>query len=141
MTAKVAQCLINFSQDKEQIKELVKLNVAGRVLDFLKENVSMNMKNTESTKATLSESEQAYVISKEFSDNYIEFFIMLLCNVTTTEEGQKHLLGEDKLKGLVLDNLFGMFCYFSKAGTFDFVSNILSNVSGLKEAREYMVEN
>ena len=51
------------------------------------------------------------------------------------------MLGEDKLRGLILDNLFGMFCYFTNAGTFDFVSNILANVSGLKEARLYMVEN
>ena len=65
----------------------MKLNVAGRVLDFLKENVSMNMKNTESTKATMSPYDSAYIVSKEFSDNYIEFFIMLLCNVTSNVEG------------------------------------------------------
>ena len=41
----------------------------------------------------------------------------------------------------MLDNLFGMFCYFQKLGSFDFVSNILSNVSGLKEGRQYMIEN
>lgn len=86
-TASAAQCLINFSQDTEYIKDLINLNVASRVLDFLKENVTMNMKNPESTKAHLSEEEQAYVIKKDFSDNYIEFFIMLLTNVTTIEEG------------------------------------------------------
>ena len=47
----------------------------------------MNMKNTESTKATMSPYDSAYIVSKEFSDNYIEFFIMLLCNVTSNVEG------------------------------------------------------
>ena len=41
---KVAQCLINFSVDSEYQSDLVKLNVAGRIFDFLKENVTMNMK-------------------------------------------------------------------------------------------------
>ena len=34
-----------------------------------------------------------------------------------------------------------MFCYFGSSGTFDFISNILSNVSALKEGRNYMLEN
>ncbi len=66
---------------------------------------------------------------------------MLLSNITITDKGQKHLLGEGKTQGGVLDNLFGMFCYFAKAGTFDFISNILSNLSAQKEARIYMLDN
>ena len=34
-----------------------------------------------------------------------------------------------------------MFCYFVQNGSFDFVSNVMSNVSGLKEGREYMLNN
>ena len=71
----------------------------------------------------------------------IEYCIMILCNVTTIEEGQKHFLGEGKVKGMIIDNLFGMFCYFPKMGIFDFVANIMSNVSAIKDAREYMIEN
>ena len=44
MTHKVTQCLINFSVDTEYQRELVNLNVAGRVFDFINENVKMNMK-------------------------------------------------------------------------------------------------
>jgi len=44
VTHKVTQCLINFSVDTEYQRELVNLNVAGRVFDFIKENVKMNMK-------------------------------------------------------------------------------------------------
>jgi hypothetical protein len=67
--------------------------------------------------------------------------MMILNNITLKEDGQKHILGEGKLKGLVLDNLFGMFCYFIKSGLFDFVSNTLSNISSLQEGREYLMEN
>lgn len=66
---------------------------------------------------------------------------MLLSNITINEEGQSYLLGSGATKGAILDNLFGMFCYFTQNGSFDFVSNILSNVSGLKEGREYMLEH
>jgi hypothetical protein len=34
-----------------------------------------------------------------------------------------------------------MFCYFTQHGSFDFVSNVLSNISALKEGREYMLAN
>ncbi len=43
------------------------------------------------------------------------------------------------MKGLILDNLFGMFCFFLKSGIFDFVSNVLSNISGLKEGRDILL--
>lgn len=51
------------------------------------------------------------------------------------------MIGEGKTKGLVLDNLFGMFCFFLKSGVFDFISNILANVSSLKEGRELFITN
>ncbi len=70
----------------------------------------------------------------------IEMCMMLLTNVTISEEGQKHLIGEGKIKGLILDNLCGMFCYFLKSNIFDFISNVLSNVSGLKEGREVVID-
>lgn len=66
--------------------------------------------------------------------------MMLLTNVTIGEEGQKHLIGDGKTKGIILDNLFGMFCYFLKSNIFDFIANVLANVSGLKEGREVIVE-
>ena len=66
---------------------------------------------------------------------------MLISNITTIGEGQKHFLGEEKLKGAVLENLFGMFTYFSKNAIFDFISNFLANISALKEGREYMITN
>lgn len=70
----------------------------------------------------------------------IELCFMLLTNVTICEEGQRHVIGNEKTRGIILDNLFGMFCYFLKSNVFDFISNILSNVSGLKEGREVIID-
>ena len=68
---------------------------------------------------------------------------MLLSNVANTETGQQHILGgtEKKQRGLILENLVGMFVYFRTSEMFDFVANILSNVSSLKEGRSWMIEN
>ena len=33
-----------------------------------------------------------------------------------------------------------MFCFFLKSGIFDFISNVLANVSGLKEGREVIID-
>lgn len=43
--------MINFSVDTEFQRDLVKLNVAGRVFDFLKDNVKMNMKSPQQNEA------------------------------------------------------------------------------------------
>ena len=66
---------------------------------------------------------------------------MTLSNLTITEEGRKHILGEGRMRGAIVENLFGMFTYFIKSGVFDFIANILSNFSSMKEGRKYMIEN
>lgn len=40
----------------------------------------------------------------------------------------------------MLENLVGMFTYFRTSEMFDFVANILANVSSLKEGRCWMIE-
>ena len=56
--------MINFSVDTEYQRELVKLNVAGRVFDFLKENVKMNMKSQKPSESPVAfnEEEKVYEI-------------------------------------------------------------------------------
>ena len=66
---------------------------------------------------------------------------MFLTNPTILESGQKHLLGEGKTKGAIVENLFGMFNYFKTNPTFDFISNILANTSALKLGRKFLIEN
>jgi hypothetical protein len=74
--------------------------------------------------------------------NSIQAAVMVLSNVAITESGQRHLLGssDSKTKGAVLENLVGMFTYFRTSEMFDFVANILANVSSLKEGRCWMIE-
>jgi len=107
----------------------------------------MDMQANVSTHVAFDDKEQVYEIRNKlkkgdsqaaFED--IELCLMLLTNVSVSEEGQQHLIGNQKTKGIILDNLFGMFCYFLKSNVFDFVANILSNVSALKEGREVIID-
>lgn len=65
---------------------------------------------------------------------------MLLCNLSIPENGAKHLLGEGKTRGAIIENITGMFNYFKTNTTFDFVSNILANTSALAAGRRWMIE-
>jgi hypothetical protein len=74
--------------------------------------------------------------------NSIQSAVMLLSNVSQQEIGQIHLLGSDaKTRGAIFENLVGMYTYFRTSEMFDFVSNILSNVSSMKEGRCWMIEH
>lgn len=48
--------------------------------------------------------------------------------------------GDSKLVGAIMENFFGMFSYFIDKPEFDFMANVLSNVSSLKEGREFLIE-
>lgn len=134
--------------DQEFVDEMISLNVGGRVFDFLKEHVQMNMKPVENSHAAFNEDEKIYEIrqlalAKNDSQavfDTIELLSMLLSNVTVSEEGQKHLIGDLKKRGVVLDNLFGMFCYFLKSAIFDFLANVIANVTAVKEGRDIVVK-
>lgn len=147
VSLKVAQCLINFSVDTEYQIQLVSLNVGGRIFDFLRENVKMDMKAEVQTHIAYDDKERVYEIRNKLKKGDsqaayedIELCLMLLTNVTISEDGQKHLIGNEKTRGIILDNLFGMFCYFLKSNVFDFISNIMSNISCVKEGREVIID-
>ena len=137
----VFQILINIVQDKAFSEECVKYNAANKVFDFLKLNVKQDIgeagasaklidfKATEEGGTT-----KMYEVDSNFSSP-IQCAFMFLTNLTTTENGQTHLLGDGKTKGVVLENIFGMFQYFKTNTTFDFVANIFANVSSLKPGR------
>ena len=74
--------------------------------------------------------------------NFIQAAVMFLSNISQSESGQKHLLQLESVhKGILLENILGMFQYFKSSSLFDFVANIFANVSSFKEGREWMVEN
>jgi hypothetical protein len=49
------------------------------------------------------------------------------------------VIGDLRKRGLLLDNLFGMFCYFLKSAIFDFLANVFANVTAMKEGRDFVV--
>lgn len=63
-----------------------------------------------------------------------------MTNLTILEEGQIHVMGEGKTKGAIIENITGMFAFFKTNPTFDFVSNILANISALKDGRKFIIE-
>ena len=41
----------------------------------------------------------------------------------------------------MIQSIFGMFCYFYKNNSFDFVSNIMANLAVQEEGRKFMIEH
>jgi hypothetical protein len=83
-------------------------------------------------------------IQEDDTEAVIEHTLMFLSNLSASEEGQKHVLGlngDEKLKFVIAESVFGMACYFSKNKAFDFGSNIVANLAAVSEGRKFMVEN
>ena len=68
---------------------------------------------------------------------------MILTNLTITEAGQKKFLAyENKSqKGLLFMKFLDYFFKFIYNTDFNFCSNIIANISSLKEGREVILEN
>jgi len=143
----VFQVLINLVQDKFFIEECVSLGAARKVFDFLMANVKQdtkevgaNAKLVDVQKTEEGGSTKFYEIDSNFASP-IQCAFMFLTNLTTIESGQVHMLGEGSTKGTILENIIGMFIYFTTNATFDFVSNIFANVSSLKAGRQWIIES
>ena len=144
----VFQILINVAQDQSYIEECVELNVARRLFDWLMKNVKQDVSANTGSSAQIIEDQKTeeggttkvYEVNANFAGP-IQCALMFLTNLTILESGQKHLLGEGKTKGAIVENLFGMFNYFKTNPTFDFISNILANTSALKLGRKFLIEN
>lgn len=158
---KSLKCLINFSQDKKYIEELCELNASQRVYELLKEVVKQDLQNSheETTGVKMKLSENVFELVKrepkidettgklaeeDTQELTIEYCFMLLSNLSAIEVGQKHILGlngEGKFKFIVAESIFGMFCYFQKNTSFDFVSNIMANLACCEAGRKFMIEH
>ena len=143
----VFQILINLLQDQANIWECIKLNIDRRIFDFLMKNVKQDGKQDEKSAAIIDHQKteeggttKIYEVNAN-NPSPVQCSLMLLTNLTIVEAGQKHLLGEGKTKGAIIENIFGMFKYFKTNPTFDFIANILANMSALKTGRKFMIEN
>ena len=48
---------------------------------------------------------------------------------------------DEKTQFVIVESIFGMFCYFNKNTAFDFASNVVANMACLSEGRKFMVEH
>jgi hypothetical protein len=139
--------LINLVQDKAFIEQCIEHGAVRRVFDFLMHNVKQDTEDATGSSTKIIEDQpteeggkrKIYEVDGQFATP-IQCAFMFLTNLSLPEPGQIHLLGEGKLKGSVLDNIFGMFTYFKTNTSFDFVSNILANFSSLKAGRRHLIE-
>jgi hypothetical protein len=136
---KTLNCLINFANESYWIDRLAEEGIARKVFAVLKVKVKPDTQEVVAPIKIMETAPVTYEVERE--GGTIQSCFMLLANLSATEGGQKHLLGTDKSTGLILSNLIGMFSYFTKNTAFDFVANILSNITNLKEGRKYIIEH
>jgi len=89
-----------------------------------------------------------YVVESNFDKNFksnelISYYLMILSNLTTSELGQKKFLSfeEKEQKGKLFLKYLDFFFKFVYNKDFDFCSNIIANISSLKEGRLLILEN
>jgi len=75
----------------------------------------------------------------------LPYILMILANLTTTEEGQKQLFCSDKkelekVKGLVFLKMIEKLFENIYKEELDFCSSVVANISALKEGRVFMLE-
>jgi len=116
---------------------MIELNAGPRVFEYIKQNVRQDMAAPTDHNILLDTQKNEYEIRHS---DVISLCFMFLTNLTQFDQGKEHLLGKDKLRGAIIDVLFGMFCYFSQNSTFDFIANVLANISSIKDGRVYMME-
>ena len=124
-------------QDKDYVSQCCEVGAARRVFDFLMNNVKQDTQDVTGSPTKIVQDEEkgkAYEVDPNFASP-IQCAFMFLTNLSLVEEGQIHVLGDGKTKGSVLENIFGMCNYFKTNTTFDFVSNVLANVSSLQAGR------
>ena len=79
------------------------------------------------------------------NETFLNLYFMLLCNLSSYEDGQKSLLdleNENKnFHGVVFFKLLDKFFEYIHHNSFNFCSAIIANVSSLKEGREIILSN
>jgi len=72
----------------------------------------------------------------------IPYYLMILTNLTISEEGQKKFLNleDEKIKGVVFMKIMEKFFDNIYSPEFDFCANLLANATALKEGRIMLLE-
>jgi Domain of unknown function (DUF383) len=117
--------LINFSQDQIFVEQIYSLNGVERIIEHIKNIIKTHLIDDFSQENLL----------------IIELSLLVLSNVTQNDKGATIFMNfndEDK-KGINFWLLFELYVNKKTSQIFKFFGNSLSNVSSIKEIREYLI--
>lgn len=164
----VLQIIINLSGEENFQKQFLSLNAIYRICTLLMQRVDKEV-SKENNKETLSGPSDIYdlatltkkdgsniklildkyvidldSIKKSSSGELIEvpYYLMILTNLTISEEGQKKFLNveDEKITGVVFMKILDKFFQYIYDEEFNFCSGLIANISSLKEGRTLILE-
>jgi hypothetical protein len=156
----VLQIIINLSGDERFAAQFVTLNTIYRIFSLLMTKVSKEIKenNSENFSYTAEDKKDAmeikmildrYIIDshnvkKDETGNFLEvpYFLMILTNLTITEDGQKRFLNVDdeNFIGVTFLKLLDKYFQYIYNEEFNFSSNLIANITSLKKGRQLLLE-
>jgi len=136
----------NSNSDKENLKKEIDLFAMEHgLLDYKSKEENIKVKfslekyqiDSEANKELFNRNSNGTIVFKE-----IPYYLMILSNLTISEEGQKKFLNveDEKIKGVVFMKIIEKFFDNIYAPEFDFCSNLLANATALKEGRCLLLE-
>lgn len=133
------------NQEKESIKNEIDLFAMEHGLLEEKNKTSDNVKvNFQLEKYQIDSEVNKEIFNNSKNDIFkeIPYYLMILSNLTISEEGQKKFLNveDEKIKGVVLVKIIDKFFENILAPEFDFCSNLLANSTALKEGRTTLLD-
>lgn len=137
---------INSNSDKENLKKEIDLFAMEHGLfnnDRAQENIKVKFSmekyqiDSEANKELFNRNNSQKNVFKE-----IPYYLMILSNLTISDEGQKKFLNieDEKIMGVVFMKILEKFFDNIYSTEFDFCSNLLANATALKEGRTLLLE-
>jgi hypothetical protein len=86
---------------------------------------------------------EKYVINPNYIKNpQIQYYFMLLTNLTISEEGQARFLNleNEKIKGVVFMKMLDKYFENIYSEEFNFCSNLIANITSHKDGRQLLLE-
>lgn len=165
----ILQVIINLSGDEKLQKTFISLNSIQRICNLLWQRIEKDSsrkdkkeindiydietmalegynfnKNQIDIKMVL----EKYIVNPEsirHSDTNlaeVPYYLMILTNLTILEEGQQKFLNleNEKIKGVIFMKMLDKFFHYIYNEEFNFCSNLIANISSLKEGRTLILE-
>lgn len=127
--------------DKNQLKKEVDLFAMEHgLIENTEKESSKNLKVNFHMEKYLIDSKKPDGSNPVFKE--IPYYLMILTNLTISEEGQKKFLNleDEKIQGVVFMKIMEKFFDYIYSDEFDFCANLLANATALKEGRIMLLE-